>query len=214
MGGYEGGQLASRVVVETLTDFFQRMTQDTDPGFDDMPDGTRSPIEDRMDMAIRRAHRELHGHALPGLEDMGSTVAALLVRDNRALVAHVGDSRVYRLRGDQLQQVTRDHSLLADISPTAREGTAALQGALGHVLTRAISLRTPSEPDMEVHTVHPGDRFLLCSDGVTDVLRDDILAEVLRETELGLAPGRLVDLAYEAGSQDNLTALIVDIKDS
>ncbi len=209
MGGHEGGEIASRLVADAVTRYFADPDAFTQPGID-LRDPQRLDTE-RMERAIRVARREVLAAATGHLREMGSTLAALWLRDDRALVAHVGDSRVYRLRGGELKQPTQDHSILAELASAGARGILERMGAeLEGVVTRCISSCGNSEPDIALHEAQPGDVFLLCSDGLTDALSDTQIAyELAESSDPEEAARRLAARAYELGSQDNITCVVV-----
>ncbi|MEO0322123.1 MAG: protein phosphatase 2C domain-containing protein [Myxococcota bacterium] len=210
MGGHEGGEVASRVAVETLVNFFGRMDTEATPAKE--RSGT-ALAEERMALATRMAHAEVTRLATGPLADMGTTLVALWkLGDGQALVAHLGDSRVYRLRGSELVRLTRDHSFLAELDAAgAGSLVGQLPGAFSAMVTRCISARMDATPETTLIEVRPGDTFLLCTDGLTDVVDDDDIAAVLLGSASAAdAAAELVDVAYEAGSLDNITALVVD----
>ncbi|MEM9066992.1 MAG: protein phosphatase 2C domain-containing protein [Myxococcota bacterium] len=198
MGGHEGGEIASRVVAETVTNYLSAQFAD-------------GLAEGSLNKAIREATSEVERLAVGGLREMGTTLAALWVREDVAVVAHVGDSRVYRLRDARLERLTLDHSFVAELEEAG--ATALLQSlppSMSAMVTRCIALGANTEPDIAIHPTQPGDVFLLCSDGLTDVLSDAEIAEVLMEfAEPKRASNELTRLAYESGSQDNITCVVV-----
>ena len=205
MGGHAGGEVASRLAVDTLRGFFERSTRveidaEVECGIE----------ETRMDMAFRLAHREVHRQRHGTLADMGTTLVAMLLRGDRALIAHVGDSRIYRLRGGELTQLTRDHSVCAELKAAGVELTAKTR-AFSHVITRAIGMDGQADPD--IRTVHAvsGDLFLLCTDGLTDCVPDDRIASILGRVDGDLAAVALTAEAYARGSRDNITAVVVRV---
>ena len=207
MGGHEGGEVASEVTVDTLVGFFERSEVRASPA--EPP----AFAEERMALATRMAHAEVSRLATGSLADMGTTLVALWRLDEmHALVAHLGDSRVYRLRGSEFAQLTRDHSFVAELHAAgAGSLVGQLPGAFSAMVTRCISARMDATPDITVIDVRPGDTFLLCTDGLTDVLgHNDIAAVLLGSASPEDAAAELVDVAYEAGSADNITALVVD----
>lgn len=208
MGGHEGGEVASRLVADAVTRYFADPDAFTQPGID-LRDPRRLDTE-RMQRAIHVARREVRAAATGPLREMGSTLVALWLQGSRALVAHVGDSRVYRLREGQLEQLTRDHSILAELAAVGALGILErMASELEGVVTRCISPVGNAEPDIELHETRPGDIFLLCSDGLTDVLDDDAIATELAGHEPEEAARRLAARAFEEGSQDNITCVVV-----
>lgn len=211
MGGYEGGEIASRTAVDTLTRFFERMTPGGTLGLDDASD-EHELARGRMDLALRIAHREICRKRVGQLANMGSTIAAVVVQDGHALVAHVGDSRVYRLREGRLESLTRDHSLYSEMEAAGRMSLPPRhQCSFQHVITRALGVPGDSRPDLRVETARPGDVFVLASDGLTDVVDDDVIEGwALIESPATLA-ARLVEVALEAGASDNTTVVVVEV---
>lgn len=199
MGGHEGGEVASAIVVDTLRHCF-------DPGPNAVSAADRGPkgAENRMTHALERAHQETRRQQCGRLHNMGSTVATILVGSSQVLIAHVGDSRVYRLRGEKLDRLTVDHSIKTGFNPKYESLFAR------NVITRAIGSRHNAKPDLKRCILQPGDRFLLCSDGLNDVIANTHMERILIESSRREAPDRLVQEAYLHGGVDNITAIVVD----
>jgi protein phosphatase len=124
------------------------------------------------------------------------------------VVAHVGDSRIYRLRGGALQQLTRDHSLQAELA------AAGLSWPHRNVITRALGIPSNHTPDVSRVVLEPGDSFLLCSDGLYEVTPDAVLAELLGDADLDRAARALVEEALRRGASDNVTVVVVRVQSS
>ena len=143
---------------------------------------------------------------------MGTTVVALAFYDDRMSIAHVGDSRMYRMRGGELQQVTSDHSLLQELIDrgfyTPEEAKKSLNKNL---VTRAMGIEMAVKPDLQEDVVQPGDLYLMCSDGLTDLVEDDVIHETLLEYSENLedAARYLVEKANAAGGVDNISVILV-----
>jgi serine/threonine protein phosphatase PrpC len=211
MGGYEGGEVASRTVVDTVSKFFARMTPSGEIGLGDSEDGF-ALARSRMDLALRIAHREICRKKVGELSRMGSTVAAVVLQRGRALIAHVGDSRVYRLRGGRLEHMTRDHSLYAEMEAAGRVSLPPRQQcSFQHVITRALGAPGDSRPDIRVESALPGDLFVLASDGLTDVVSDEAIASWARKEDDSVLAARLVDAAWQNGAQDNITVVVAKV---
>ncbi|MCA9577678.1 MAG: protein phosphatase 2C domain-containing protein [Polyangiales bacterium] len=213
MGGYEGGEVASRLVVDTLAAFFAKPDEFTD---DIAPSASAldgpSEAEERMALAIRMAHREVQQEAQGRLREMGSTLAALHVHDSKVLIAHVGDSRVYRIRDGHIEQMTRDHSLTADLEAAGCESMLAhLPPHYRHMVTRVIAANANAQPDFRVVDAQAGDTFVLCSDGVHDVLGGDAILDAVDDAECEEASERVVARAFAEGTQDNITVVVVRV---
>jgi serine/threonine protein phosphatase PrpC len=189
MGGYAGGEVASAIVVSTLEA------------------SCAGPPE--LAGAILRAHEAVRARRQGTLADMGSTVAALVLGGGHAVIAHVGDSRVYRLRDGQLAQLTRDHSLAEELR--AAGGEVSADFAYRNVITRAVGTPGNLRPDVLASSVEVGDVFLLCTDGLTEALDEAAIAAHLRARPAVAAP-RLVEAAYRAGGRDNITAVVVRVR--
>lgn len=202
MGGHAGGAEASRMTVLAWMD---RLHDVADDMF----------VEDDLRHAAYLANRSVFMAARrdPGLRGMGSTLVAACFRaDGVLLAANVGDSRLYRLRGDVLECLTRDHSVLraqcdAGMIESASGGPAALRG----LLTRAIGVEAEVVPEVALFPLAPGDQYLLCSDGLTDMVPEADIAEIL--IMLGGSPQvaaeHLVNLANDRGGMDNVSVIVV-----
>jgi serine/threonine protein phosphatase PrpC len=211
MGGYEGGEIASELVVRSVEDFVVRGAFDLDAtwptGIDPMLTFEENELSAALALANREVWRRRHGR----LAHMGATVVALLVRDGRAAIAHVGDSRAYRARKGRLEQLTRDHSLLAELE--ANGIAAPMTGELSHVVTRAIGMKDTGPADVRSDPIEDGDVFLLCSDGLSDALPERDIARLLGDDPF-TSSRALVQAAYDAGGSDNITALVVRVRDA
>jgi PPM family protein phosphatase len=208
MGGYEGGEVASALAVETIHSLVRRTAGGGDVIWPYAIDPQLSWTENEVIVATRYAADQIAVRRAGALSSMGSTVAILRLDGEHAVVGHVGDSRVYRMRGGALAQLTIDHSLGAELEKTGVKPDANF--AWRHVVTRALG--TPvAEPEVLRAPIQRGDVFLLCSDGLSEVLERDTIAALL------LAPAEpacraLVDAAYAAGSHDNISAIVVRVR--
>ena len=215
MGGHAAGEVASRMAVEAIQGFVSD-TQDADVNRTwPVPyDTTLSLDGNRLKAAFRLANRRL-GAAMEGndaLRGMATTAAALLFGES-PVVAHVGDSRVYRWRKGALEQVTHDHSW---VSEQVRAGVLSEADARRHpwrnVVTRALA--GGDDPDVEVADleVESGDRLLICSDGLSGVVAPDVLAGILgRADSLEATCQALIDAANDAGGPDNITVAMLQV---
>jgi len=207
MGGYEGGEVASSLAVEAIHELVRRTASDNDVTWPFAIDPSKSVAENEVMVATRLAAERITQRRVGVLRSMGSTVAVLRVAGDRAIVAHVGDSRVYRLRAGALAQLTVDHSLLAQMI-AAGMPPADIEGfQFRHVVTRALGTEH-AEPEVQRYALEPGDRFLLCSDGLSEVLEPAEIAALLAAPAEQACRG-LVDAAYAAGSRDNISAIVV-----
>ncbi|MCB9598451.1 MAG: serine/threonine-protein phosphatase [Sandaracinaceae bacterium] len=206
MGGYHGGEVASAVVVGSIERFVARNAADGDATWPWGLEPGRSFVQNLIAVAIRIANQQVMARRKGVLAQMGSTVVAVALDGHDAVLAHVGDSRIYRLRDGELDALTRDHSLIEELRAT---GQMEHPANLGHIITRAIGFSPNTRPDLRVERVEAGDVLLLCSDGLSDPLGDDAIARGLSCKSAEAACTELVAAAYEAGGTDNITALVL-----
>jgi serine/threonine protein phosphatase PrpC len=203
MGGYEGGEVASRIVVHTVHDFFVQNECDEELTWPWGIDVDRTYVENVLSVAIRIANLEVMARRRGRLKQMGSTVVALAIDGDKAVLAHIGDSRIYRLRNGVLERLTRDHSWIEQLRAM---GVKEHPEGLSHIITRAIGFAPDTLPDIRIEPLRAGDAFLLCSDGLSEPLPEETIAALLAKTD---ACEALTAAAYEAGGSDNITALVV-----
>jgi PPM family protein phosphatase len=204
MGGHAAGEVASAVAIAALAPL-----DDDVPGMDML-----GALAD----AVAKANAQLHdmSAADPSMEGMGTTLTAMLWSGARMGLCHIGDSRAYMLRDGELYQITRDHtlvqSLLDDGRINADEAATHPQRSL---ILRALDSRTDAEPDLSIREALDGDRYLLCSDGLSDVVTEETLHRALLAIEdPNEAVIQLIDLANRAGGPDNITCIVADVIDS
>ncbi|MGH9746390.1 MAG: PP2C family protein-serine/threonine phosphatase [Candidatus Acidiferrales bacterium] len=218
MGGLASGEVASRLTVETIVAHCR--DAETNPSLPLI--GERIPgvsdAANHLASAVRSANRVVHQAAQKHARaqdsiraGMGATVVAARIHEGRLSLAHVGDSRAYRLRGDAFEQLTQDHSFVAE---QVRRGTLTAQEAgcsnLQNVLLRALGVEPHVDVDVVEELVLEGDTLLLCSDGLTRELSDPQIAAVLHEASDAEGAAKfLVDLANQAGGGDNITAIVL-----
>ncbi len=216
MGGHASGEVAARIAVEEMAEFFRTTGRDDEATWPFKEDPERSQDENRLLTGVKLANVRIFERAASDarLKGMGTTiVAAYFPKGGSALlVGHVGDSRAYLWRRGALRQLTEDHSLLNDYR-RGRVLTPEEIEAFPHknVIVRALGMKEGVEVDLLREEVEDGDVLLLCSDGLSGMVPDDRIAEVLR-TNAGdpkLAAQALVDEANEAGGADNVTCLLV-----
>jgi protein phosphatase len=202
MGGLDDGSTASRIAIETVLRAYYAH-----------PGEAKEALED----AVKDANRAIFDHArgLEGRRLMGSTLTALAVLPDRAVIAHVGDSRCYRYRGGSLEQVTRDHSLVRELADRGEiDESSARYTFHRNVLTRGLGLREEVTPDIhEILDLGEGDTFLLSSDGLHEQVEPDEMVSCIDSSEEDLDSGcrQLVKIARERGGPDNITVALVRI---
>ena len=175
-----------------------------------------TPPTNRLASAIRLANESIHeaGESRPSTNGMGSTVVAVQLTGNILSIAHVGDSRIYLFRDGALQQLTVDHSLVME---QVRKGMLTLEQAehseLSNVIVRALGAEKEVAVDLDEHWVREGDQFLLCSDGLTRMIPDQGIAQVLAESPTAQKSAeRLVEIANDSGGRDNVTVIVGRLK--
>lgn len=215
MGGHAAGEVASGVVVESVAAFIEETAgADSNRTWPFPFEPALSLEANRLKAAFRLSNRRLATAIADSndLRGMATTASAILHGAKHSCVAHIGDSRVYVLRGEDLTQITNDHSWVEE---QVRAGTLTAEAARQHpwrnVVTRALSGGDDPEIDVVEIQPAPGERYLLCSDGLFGVVADPLLAEILadRAASLDVICGRLIDAANAAGGPDNITALIL-----
>lgn len=200
MGGHAAGQIASELTAKTFIDVY-----------------LHHPSENpqvAMAAAVTASCRFLIdvGRAVPARKGMGTTLSALILIQDKAHIVQVGDSRVYRLRGENLEQLTNDHTYIEEaIAMGLMTRAEAENSPYKHVITRAITTDGDVVPDLFTHDLQAGDIFLLCSDGLINHVDDPTIALVLGEDDPAEAAWKLVGLALQNGGSDNCTVLIVRV---
>lgn len=203
MGGYRGGDIAARIGVDALERSLAATYR---------PDWCADDASNALKNAVRAANAEIYraGQQDAELALMGSTVVAAIFVASDVIVAHVGDSRLYRLRDGVLRQLTRDHTVLQDRMDEGllSADEARLSGAKG-MLTRGLGVTSRVEIDIATHEVRIGDLFLLCSDGLTDMLSDRQIADLMMsDASLEQIADELVDAANRHGGRDNVSIVL------
>jgi type VI secretion system protein ImpM len=189
LGGHSDGEVASRMVCDALADFVP------DGGFDQMIDGARNRLERVNDYLVKM------GGGAADTGGCGSTVVAVFARGTRCAILWAGDSRVYRFRDGTLEQLTRDHSL-ANADAATGENANAVTRAVGGEETLAL--------DQRRERIRPGDRFLLCSDGLTRTLPETEIRGWLEREDVREAVEGLIQTTLDQGAPDNVTALVIE----
>jgi len=201
MGGYAGGEVASSTVIGSLRSL------DADAQPDDLVESLgRAVAEANEKLRIVREER-------PDLSRMGTTLTAMLWSGTRVALAHIGDSRGYLLRDGELFQITQDHTMDQLLNAEAGEGQVpdpAEASRLSHVLYRVLDGREDREPDLRLREARLGDRYLLCSDGLSGPVSDPEMQQILTEhSDIKAAAAKLIEKANENGGPDNITCVLV-----
>ena len=207
MGGYNAGEVASNMATSFIHTELGRWLREASA------QATDSEVRRAMDICVDNANRAIFNAANsnPQYAGMGTTLVVAVFRENRLLVGHVGDSRAYRLRGGRLQQITRDHSLLQEqIDAGLITPEQAAFSANKNLVTRAVGVEDTVLLETHQHEVLPGDMYLLCSDGLSDMLDDASIAQLLQAHDsLDQTARTLIDGANDAGGKDNISVILV-----
>ncbi|MFO0750400.1 MAG: protein phosphatase 2C domain-containing protein [Myxococcota bacterium] len=214
MGGYACGEVASRIALDELGAFVAAVTSDRERTWPNAWDAKLTLGENLLDQAILVAHRRVIEARPRNVSRMGTTLAALYLdrEAGLAVLGHVGDSRVYRWRAGELTQLTRDHSMVEELRASGAIGPDDSLPGMAHIVTRALGVEGWSRPTVTALRPEPGDRYLLCTDGLCGVLDADSIAAHLAYPSRAAAAERLVHAALEAGSNDNITAVVVGVE--
>lgn len=206
MGGHTGGEIASSMAIETVKDFIKKALSDSEITWPFGFDQSLPKEINIIDSGIRLANTLIFNES----KNMGTTMVVLLIRDNKAYICHVGDSKLYRVRSKSIEQVTKDHSLVEEITGGTISKEQAKNNPLRHVITRAVGMNSDVKCDCRIEGVLSEDMFLLCSDGLSDMLEDsEILSIVIEEGNIEERCGKLIKRANEKGGDDNITAILV-----
>lgn len=207
MGGHQAGEIASKVAVEAIKNELEQEHWEIE--------GDEMQTLLKLGSAIEKANRLIRAASdgRPELQGMGTTIVAALFRLGRVFLAHVGDSRIYRLRNKKLQQITKDHSLvqqLLDAGTFETEKQAAEAGIGSNVLTRALGIEDQVEVDVNDELLEPGDVYMFCSDGLTNMLPDNDIERLINHyyPDLEAAVERLIVGALSSGGLDNITVVL------
>jgi len=213
MGGHAAGEVASGLALNAIASFYHAACKDPGLQWPFKQEPNLTPVENRVLCGVGLANlRIFEASADKGRKGMGTTLVAAAIVGDTITIAHVGDSRAYRIRDGEIARLTRDHSLLEqfkEINPTM---TREEENNFPHknVITRALGLNDVVEVDLRTHELKPGDRYLLCSDGLSGHLPDEELLEVTKDSsDLTATVSELVERANAAGGADNITVVLV-----
>ena len=212
MGGYNAGEVASGMATSFIRSELGRWLQETGGRAND------AEVRRAMDICVDNANRAIFNaaNANPQYAGMGTTLVVAVFREGQLRLGHVGDSRAYRWRAGQLTQITRDHSLLQEqIDAGLITPEQAAFSANKNLVTRAVGVEDTVLLETHAHEVQPGDVYLMCSDGLSDMLDDSVLAQLLQMHDgLASAGQALVAAANDAGGKDNIALVLVRVAGS
>jgi protein phosphatase len=218
MGGHASGEVASEMAVETVADFFRETAKDEDVTWPYKMEKGRKYEENRLAAGIKLANLRIYETAAQNAAQrgMGTTLVALAFNGNSAFLGHVGDSRIYRLRGDAMEQVTEDHSLLNDYIKMKDLTEQEIENfPHKNVIVRALGMKETVQVDVAHEEPEVGDLYLLCSDGLNGMVLDKDIRRVMIEhrDDLEKCCNALIQAANDGGGNDNITCVIVEILD-
>ena len=216
MGGYNAGEVASGIAVSVMMTEVAQSLKGASPVAREAASGEELAVA-LLTRSLQKANASIYQAALSDAQyaGMGTTVVSTLFYDNRLVVAHVGDSRLYRLRGETLDVITRDHSLLQeqiDCGMITHEQARHSQNK--NLVTRAVGIDEEVKPEIHLYDVMVGDVYLLCSDGLNDMVEDDDIQSILyaMQGNLELAAEQLIQTANDSGGKDNISVILVKVK--
>jgi serine/threonine protein phosphatase PrpC len=204
MGGHAGGEYASRIAITTIEEMFKQNSANS------------APPEEIVSQAVRDASAKIISKAEEdqALKGMGTTVICLHLDGKRAVLGHVGDSRAYLFRDGVLEQLTEDHSL---VNEQVKTGLITAEEAKTHqfknIITRSVGVTPEVEVDIVTKKLKNGDSFLICSDGLSNLVEMKEMEKELCDRETVLAAKSMVDLANKRGGDDNITLLVVEVSE-
>jgi protein phosphatase len=216
MGGYNAGEVASGIAISVVATEIAQRLQHASPVERDEASGEELGVVLLRDN-IHKANASIFqaAQSQPQYAGMGTTIVSGLFYDNRVVVGHIGDSRMYRLRDGVLETITRDHSLLQE---QIDSGMISVEDARlsknKNLVTRAVGIEAEAMPEMHVHDVLVGDIYLLCSDGLNDMVEDEDIEATLyaMQSNLPLAAEQLIQMANDNGGRDNISVILVKVK--
>ncbi|HOE16301.1 MAG TPA: Stp1/IreP family PP2C-type Ser/Thr phosphatase [Syntrophorhabdaceae bacterium] len=215
MGGHASGEVASKITVDMMRDYFNAVKEGHQLQIGPYQDDLSEPTN-RLGSAIRLANQAIYEAAKdnPLWYGMGTTIAAVLITGNRLSIAHVGDSRVYLIRAGSMEQLTDDHSFVSEqVKREIISSEQAKASAMKNVLTRALGVHPEVEVDLDEISLFDGDMLVLCTDGLTGMVDDDeifAIANTLHNP--AMACEDLVSRANQNGGKDNITVIIAEIE--
>lgn len=218
MGGYNAGEVASGIAVKTILDLVGEACRREDRTEIEPETGYMRQTITLRD-AIMRANKIIHqtAQSQPQCEGMGTTLVACLFFDDRISIAHVGDSRLYRMRDNRFEQITMDHSLLQELVDRGYYSQEEAQRSTNrNYVTRALGVEPAVEVEVQEVEVQKGDYFLLCSDGLPDMVEDEDIHLTLNtfNSSVETVGEQLIKLTNDNGGRDNVSIIVVRVNDS
>lgn len=209
MGGYKAGEIASGMATAFIKSELARWL------FEAGQHANAGQIRRAMEICVDNANRSIFkaSRANPQYSGMGTTLVVGVFQGDKLMLGHIGDSRCYRLRGTEFLQITKDHSLLQEqMDAGLLTPEEAATSPIKNLVTRALGVENVAMLELHEHQVEAGDIYLMCSDGLSDMLEDTVIAGILQNgTSLEQMAGRLISMANENGGRDNITVLLTQV---
>lgn len=209
MGGHQAGEVAARETVNQLARVIKKKIASLHPQ-------SLSDVRDFVRRAVIHVNALIYkmGRSKSQLRGMGTTLCCLLFHPKGLVLAHVGDSRIYRLRGSKLDQLTKDHSLLRELVDQGQLTEEQINDFLyKNIITKAMGTESKVDPAVETKRVHEGDIYMMCSDGLSDLLSPEEMIKILTSSKsIDQAAERFIITANQKGGRDNITVLITKIQ--
>ena len=212
MGGHASGEVAAKMAIDTLQEFFTATADNPERTWPYKMDRSKGYEENRLITGIKLCNLRIYEQARgnPKQRGMGTTVVVLFAVEDGVYVGHVGDSRVYRIRDTRIEQLTEDHSLLNDYKKMKRLTEDEIANfPHKNVIVRALGMKETVKVDTRFETPRVGDTLLLCSDGLCGPVTDEKILDIaLKTPDLAEATGKLIEIANENGGPDNITCVL------
>lgn len=216
MGGHLGGDFASRMAVSTVEEVVTELEADPESTLQEGGIAVKQgEYQGYLRYAIKLAGQRIFEAASSDtrLRGMGTTTVVLLFRNGKVYVANVGDSRAYRVRGDRISQITKDHSLVGEqMRAGMLSETDARTHKLKNIITRSVGFQEEVDADIDIRVLREGDSFLLCSDGLSNLVKSDEMRDIIVTNDPEQACRRLIDVANERGGDDNVTTVLARVE--
>lgn len=215
MGGHQAGEVASKLVVQTLSDFMQQPEDRDADQIASMLDGELTPQANRLISGIKLANQAVHDVAMskPKYRGMGSTVSAVLITENRLVAANVGDSPIYLIHDGSIELLSVLHTVMAEHEALDPTGKRQLNAAFKHMLTRGMGIEETVQADISEIQLFKDDALVISSDGLSDKVSPDEIMEIVNGHSVKSACRRLVELALQRGGDDNITVIVLKLKE-
>jgi PPM family protein phosphatase len=213
MGGHKAGEVASRVVVETVRDSMRRFRGGEDADKTDFASEGLSPSANQLVSSIHLANQTVFqlSQTNVSMDGMGSTVSIVYLSGRSIIAANVGDSPIYLIRASAIQTISTPHTYVAELAALDPSAAEKLSDAYRHMITRGMGLKEDVQPDVNEIKAEKGDRLVICSDGLSDLVEPEEIMAAIDGLTPDQASGLLVDMANDRGGKDNITVIVLQL---